>query len=99
MCTAKYRPVLLSERVPYMKKQVHVRLKNMNGWPDTKMNLPTDSRSQIKLHSTPFTFSEVEIGTLWWRSKHTVSTFRVHMQAKCGSTAAINSADGSSTVL
>jgi hypothetical protein len=29
MCTAKYRPVLSSERAPYMKKQVHVRLKNM----------------------------------------------------------------------
>jgi hypothetical protein len=43
MCTAKYRPIPSSERAPYMKKEVHVRLKNLenlvmgpNGWPDTK---------------------------------------------------------------
>jgi hypothetical protein len=27
--TAKYRPVLSSERALYMKKEVHVKLKNM----------------------------------------------------------------------
>jgi hypothetical protein len=29
MCTGKYRPVLSSERAPYIKKEVQVRLKNM----------------------------------------------------------------------
>jgi hypothetical protein len=60
MCTAKYRPVLLSEREPYMKKDVHVRLKYMwnlvkgpKGRPDTKTYWRTDGWSQIQLHSIP----------------------------------------------
>jgi hypothetical protein len=54
MCTAKYSPVLSSEWAPYMKKQVHVRLKNVEnlamgpkGRSDTKMYWSTDRRSQI----------------------------------------------------
>jgi hypothetical protein len=55
-----YRPVLSSERAPHMKKQVHVRLKDMQnlvmgpkGWPNTKAYWPTDRVSQIQVHSTP----------------------------------------------
>jgi hypothetical protein len=59
--TAKYRSILSPERD--MKKQVHVRLKNMSnlvmgpkGRPDTKTYWPTDRRPQIQLHSTPPVF-------------------------------------------
>jgi hypothetical protein len=56
-CTANYRPVLSSEREPYMKKKEsnyhskklkfdHLSQKG----PDTKTNWPTDRRSQIKFN-------------------------------------------------
>jgi hypothetical protein len=41
MSTAKCRPVLSSERAPYMKKQVLVRLKNMYIWSWAPKGSPT----------------------------------------------------------
>jgi hypothetical protein len=57
VCTANYRPVLSSERMLFMKKQVIVRKKKeilnlINGpkeGPDIKTNWPIDRRSQNQL--------------------------------------------------
>jgi hypothetical protein len=56
MCTAIYRPVLSSERVPYIKRQANVRPKRFKnlvigpkGQPDIKTNWTTFRRSQIQV--------------------------------------------------
>jgi hypothetical protein len=55
-CTVNYRPILSSERAPYMKRKVIVTQRNLTSGhplqkgPGTKTNWPTDRRSQYNLN-------------------------------------------------